>query len=194
MTLFISRLILTVLICCVAYFALERVWTKKVDLIGWIKKPSEVIPIKNEDNEDLAGKQLPRPLIECSYQNKSIEGQLVDCSVGQIPSIPPIIIRNVGDVPVDYMDFRLYLALDEPMPDLSISWWNPLQYCDEPGYTVAFDYTNRAQHVHPKESFGLRMGQWFSFSAKKGSRAQALLKVYYGEPEPIVFKWSVNFK
>lgn len=53
MSLFIIRLILTLVICCAAYFALERVWTKKIDLIGWIKKTSEVIPIKDEDDEIL---------------------------------------------------------------------------------------------------------------------------------------------
>lgn len=53
MTLFISRLIITLLIFCVAYFALKRVWTKKVDLTRLIKKPSEVIPIKDEDYEIL---------------------------------------------------------------------------------------------------------------------------------------------
>jgi len=141
--------------------------------------------------EELAGKQLRRPLIECSYENKSLEGQVVDLSVDASHSTP-IIIRNVGDGPTPYMDFRLYLALDEPMPNLSISWWNPLEFCDEPGYTRAFDYTSSAQRLHPKGSFGLKLGQWGS--AKKGSSAQALLKVYYGEQEPRIVKWSVKFK
>ena len=53
MTLLISRLIISLIIICIAYFALERVWTKKVDLIGWFKKPSEVIPIENEESESV---------------------------------------------------------------------------------------------------------------------------------------------
>ena len=71
--------------------------------------------------EELAGKQLRRPLIECSYQNKSLEGQLVDCSLGEAPGISPIIVRNVGDGRTDLMYFRLYLALDEIPDNISIS-------------------------------------------------------------------------
>lgn len=48
MSLLISRVILTGIIVIMAYFALVRVWTHKVDLISLLKKPSERIPIKDQ--------------------------------------------------------------------------------------------------------------------------------------------------
>lgn len=43
-----SRIILTVIILGIAYFALQKVWTKKVDLLDLLKKPSEAIPTQEE--------------------------------------------------------------------------------------------------------------------------------------------------
>jgi hypothetical protein len=40
------RVILTLIILGMAYFALVRVWTKDIDIIGMLKKPSESIAIK----------------------------------------------------------------------------------------------------------------------------------------------------
>lgn len=143
--------------------------------------------------EELVGKQLRRPLIECSYQNKSLEGQLVDCSVGESPGISPIIVRNVGDGSTNLLYCRLYLASDALSSNFSISWWHPLQHCDEPEYTLAYDYVDNGRSLlHPKMTFPFRTGQWSGF--QKGSSAQALLKVYYGEPEPRIVKFSINFK
>lgn len=145
--------------------------------------------------EELVGKQLRRPLIECSYQNKSLEGQSVDCIVGESNSIFPIIVRNVGDGSTNLLYCRLYLASDElPSNNFSISWWHLLPDCDEsPEYTLAYDYVDNGNFLlHPQMPFPLRPGQWKGF--KKGSSAKALLKVYYGEPEPRRVKFSINFK
>ena len=46
MMLLFSRLSFTIIIIIVAYFALERVWTKNVSIIEWFKKPSQNISLK----------------------------------------------------------------------------------------------------------------------------------------------------
>jgi hypothetical protein len=47
--LLLSRIILTGVILFVSYFALEKVWTKNVDLIALFKGPSKAIPTKEEE-------------------------------------------------------------------------------------------------------------------------------------------------
>jgi hypothetical protein len=45
MSLLFSRILFTVIIIGMAYFALVKVWTQKVDIFALLKKPSEGIPI-----------------------------------------------------------------------------------------------------------------------------------------------------
>jgi len=40
------RILLTLIVIGMAYFALARIWTKEIDILGFLKKPSESIPIK----------------------------------------------------------------------------------------------------------------------------------------------------
>ena len=55
MSLLISRLVFTIIVIAVAYFALLKIWTKKVDVTEILKRPSEAIPIsKTEIRPELA--------------------------------------------------------------------------------------------------------------------------------------------
>lgn len=47
MPLLITRIILTVVVLAVAYFALEKVWTKRIDALALFKGPSEIIPTED---------------------------------------------------------------------------------------------------------------------------------------------------
>jgi hypothetical protein len=40
------KILLTLIVIGMAYFALARNWTKEIDILGFLKKPSESIPIK----------------------------------------------------------------------------------------------------------------------------------------------------
>ena len=40
------KIALTLIVLGVAYFALARIWTKEIDLLALLKKPSETIPVK----------------------------------------------------------------------------------------------------------------------------------------------------
>jgi hypothetical protein len=46
--LFFGRVVFTLLILGAGYFALTRVWTRKVDLLGLLKAPSNSIPVAEE--------------------------------------------------------------------------------------------------------------------------------------------------
>ncbi len=150
--------------------------------------------------EELVGKQLRRPSIDCVYQKKSAEGQLVEESLeGQSidflvgsTSLPPIIVRNVGDGSTDEVCVRLYLDLAlAPSSGAFMDWWSRLEHCDEPGYKVAYEFLAFTTVLHPQMSCSLG-GRWGNFS--RGDSVKALLKIYYGEPEPRIVKFSINFK
>ena len=58
MPLIISRIIFTLIIVIISFFALKHVWTKPVDIITWFKKVSESIPVnpiteKEQNKPDL---------------------------------------------------------------------------------------------------------------------------------------------
>ncbi len=158
-------------------------------------KTDKAIQSMEKRFEELVGKQLRRPIIECSYQDKNLEEQSIDCFVGASKSISSITIRNIGDGSTSLIYCQLYLASDElPSNNFEIIWWHLLPESDEsPEYTLVYDYVDTGKFLlHPQMSFPLRSGQWSGF--KKESQAKALLKVYYGEPEPKIVKFSINFK
>lgn len=48
MSLLISRILFTLIVLTVAYFCLQKVWTKRVDVLGLLRKLSESIPVAQE--------------------------------------------------------------------------------------------------------------------------------------------------
>src|SRR4029453_14051984 len=46
MGLLITRILLTLGVLCMTGFALHRIWTKRVDLIAFLRTPSNAIPVK----------------------------------------------------------------------------------------------------------------------------------------------------
>ena len=42
------KLVLSAVVIGIAYFALARIWTKDIDILAFLKKPSESIPVKEE--------------------------------------------------------------------------------------------------------------------------------------------------
>lgn len=132
---------------------------------------------------------LSKENLDGQLVEESLEGQLVDCFVGVSFGFPPIVVRNVGDGSTNLIYFRLYLTLEQT--HYAIASWTQLQHCDEPEYNLAYTALTSPMVLHPKMSFVLQGGHWDR--PKKGSCA-ALLKVYYGEPEPRIVKFSINFK
>lgn len=140
--------------------------------------------------EELVGKQLRKPIIECLYQNTRLDGQLVDCFPRESNAIPGIIIQNEGNGIVFHMDIHLYLKFKTLPSDFNMSWWHRLDHCEEPDFDMAFEYQHTITYVHPQESLGLKLGQWSP--VEKGQKVKALMKIYYGEPEPLRVNWSIN--
>src|ERR1035437_396503 len=63
MTLLITRLILTVVIVVVGYFALQKVWTNQIDIAAIFKTPSDIIPVIGSSKSNDARKTVERPWI-----------------------------------------------------------------------------------------------------------------------------------
>jgi len=142
--------------------------------------------------EELVGKQLRRPIIECLYQNTKLEGQLVDCSHQEHKAISGIVIQNKGDGIAWITDIYLYLKFEKSPNEFSMTWWDNLDHIDEPGFERAFKYAHTINNMHPQEPVSLKIGQWAR--VEKDQKVKALLKIYYGEPEPLRINWSINIK
>jgi len=53
------KILLTIAIVGISYFAIWRVWSSDIDIIGWLKKPSETIPIERKKIEIPANDDRP---------------------------------------------------------------------------------------------------------------------------------------
>ena len=147
--------------------------------------------------EELVGKQLRKPIIECLYENRKLEGQLVDFSDHHNTAISGIIIQNKGDGIAWTMGINLYLKFEkhpkEYRPkEFRINLWKALDHIDESGFDVAFEYQHSINNVYPQKSFSLPIGHWTRIETDQ--KVKALLKIYYGEPEPLRINWDINLK
>ncbi|MBO1225611.1 MAG: ankyrin repeat domain-containing protein [Candidatus Scalindua sediminis] len=117
MTLLISRIILTAIILGIGFFALQKVWTKKVDLIALLKGPSKAIPIQEEETQDInvaGGKvfgdknvyQEQKPDASSSFQDRLLF--MAAAEEGNVSAIESLLDKGVG---VNTIDRDGYTAL-----------------------------------------------------------------------------------
>jgi len=183
MTLFISRLILTLLICCVAYFALKRVWTKKVDLIGWIKKPSEVIPIKDEDKGEL----------EIFYDGRPVSGKTITINKYNRFIIPlgKFYVKNVGTKPAKDVSIEIHFSegirrYTEMLGSTTTHGPWSISRSSLEDYVSILKY-DEAVFLNPKQSWNRPYLLVLNMEtpAKSTSEISAKLSVYYGVDKPL---------
>lgn len=86
----ISRIIFTIIIALIAFFALRHVWTRPVDIITWLKKPSESIPV----NPQVEKEQIRPDLKIGSRYERDKDAFVISVQTGdnQEP-IKPLIIK-----------------------------------------------------------------------------------------------------
>lgn len=58
------KIIITLVILAVGYFILHKTWTNDIDISKWFKKPSDVIPVKEQGNEDSTSEQIQGKILE----------------------------------------------------------------------------------------------------------------------------------
>ncbi|MBK9982818.1 MAG: hypothetical protein IPP15_10420 [Saprospiraceae bacterium] len=139
--------------------------------------------------KELAGTQLRKPILECFINGRPIEGAVVTLSANHANTV--VEIRNAGDFPTRTIHVRIYtnsknngIVLGGGDND-----WFPINVNDEPHYEKAFDATNIFSILDAKESQTVE----FSMDVENSTdeTIPVLLKVYYGQPEPQKFHFTI---
>jgi len=58
------KIIITLVIGAVGYFLLYKTWTSEIDILRLFKKPADMIPVKEQGNEDSASEQIQEEMLE----------------------------------------------------------------------------------------------------------------------------------
>jgi len=135
--------------------------------------------------KELAGTQLRKPVLDCTVEGKALDGNLLTFSTKK--NEYTFEVRNSGDAPARNIRLRLYLKIDKPFP-LFMGEWSELSYSDEPSYTRVFEISRLAT-IDPKDAGTVTIQ--FLTEEKRQIHSPALLKVFYEQPEPKKYTFSV---
>jgi hypothetical protein len=142
--------------------------------------------------KELSGKQLRKPKIIC----RGNRNELLQDSVFEIMewSKTYINIHNQGDGLAGPVDAYLYFKdekklLENPFDN---SQWNK-EPCEDKNYSIKY-FVGGCDHVSPQNIFAIPMpSEYFNFPSDSNTyQTSALLKVYYGEPEPIIIPFTIR--
>ena len=61
---FLSKIIITLVILAVGYFLVHKTWTSEIDILRLFKKPADMIPVKEQGNEETASEQIQEEILE----------------------------------------------------------------------------------------------------------------------------------
>jgi hypothetical protein len=139
--------------------------------------------------KELAGMQLRKPVLECFLGGSSLDGSILKFS----PNLRDqnINIKNIGDASARNIKIRLYTNLT---PEECNSFyggggeWRFLNASDEPDYGCVFE-SYEQQPIDPKESRPININLFNSF---KTGNYRALLKVFYEQPEPKKYSFTIS--
>lgn len=141
--------------------------------------------------KELAGTQLRKPMLECLSGGLSLEGKVLKVS----PSHENIVInvKNTGDAPAKTIRLRLYTDLISESRYLGgdSTKWFVLPSSDEPSYKYAFE--THVSSIDPKDvlavDFSLILSEYHNI---KPGNYPALIKMFYEQPEPRKYLFTIN--
>jgi len=154
------------------------------------EKVDKAIEAMENRFKELAGTQLQRPELECYINSNKLEGSVLSFTPDQSRILE---LRNLGDGPARNIKIRLYINDKQKLDDYGIQYdWQFLELNDEPEFSKAFEFRQSIDYLDPKNSIPLQFG----IQTLKGEPLQtsALLKIYYGQPEPKKVLFSVDVK
>lgn len=156
-------------------------------LSGTTAKADIAIHDMKQQFKELAGTQLRKPLLDCLLKGTNLEGEVLNFSPEH--NKINIQVKNVGDAPAKNIKIILYSSCDMIHGD--DTHWSQLPLSDEPSYKYAFQ-PHTPQPIDPKESRTIDLVVLME-NAKSGSYP-SLLKVYYEQPEPRKYSFTINIK
>lgn len=133
--------------------------------------------------QELANKQLRKPVIECRTERGLLEEQGVVLSKPN--EMINIQIYNKGDGTAAPVEIYIYLK-DTPHPIAQMSIEEP---SDETNYSIKLHAFSQ-KHILPKDTCNLFIHTTPLHSLKK-SKYETMLKIFYGEPNPIKLPFTI---
>jgi len=140
--------------------------------------------------KELAGVQLRKPILECLLAGRSLEGSVI-----QFPPTMSIQLelRNSGDAPARNIRIRVYLFYDQQLELNSDEiQWQQLNFSDEPTYNKVYETYQPFVSLDSKESRPLVVT--LNGQSLQGKNFPALLKIYYEQPEPKKYTFTINIQ
>ncbi len=159
--------------------------------------------------EKLIGTQLREPEIQCFYEHKPIS----DGSVISMPYLTSkqnkkeyqpasIIFKNIGNAPANNVRVFCYLNEYFGTKDIDPGGWFSYQWdvwhvSDEPDFPITLTYRFAYQYqtipvLDSKESNEIQIDPAL-FDFKKKQEYPVIIKIYYGQPEPVRLLLNVKF-
>lgn len=140
--------------------------------------------------KELAGIQLRRPVLECLLAGRTLEASVVNLSPNDA-SVSQLELRNSGDAPARNIRIRIYVAIDEEFELSSDNiQWQQLGFSDEPTYKRVYETYQPFVLLDGKESRPIGIG--LSGGPFPQKSVPALLKIYYEQPEPKKYSFTIN--
>ncbi len=70
----IIKIFITLAVLFICYFILHKTWTHDIDIVQWFKKPSDVIPVKEQVDDQSESKEIQKKiLLEEKKQTRLLE-------------------------------------------------------------------------------------------------------------------------
>lgn len=136
----------------------------------------------------LASDNLKRPLIECLYQGRSIEG--INLPLDNKTRTATFEIKNLGQKSARSIGIKLYTIQDYDLQFYNEPYiWLKNEMSDEPGFKISYDLEQRLTTLDPKES------RFFNFYIDNLDKIKEIntmmIKIFYDQPEPKIFSFKL---
>lgn len=142
--------------------------------------------------KELAGTQLRKPNLECFSDGLSLDGKIIQVLPTQ--ENVRLTIKNHGDAPAKAVRIRFYTNIvTSGHLRGDYTQWNEVSSFDEPGYKYAFE--SQARSLDPKEILPIDLFLILSeYSGVKTGDYPALIKIFYEQPEPRRYAFTIKIK
>jgi len=146
-----------------------------------------IIRMQNQFKE-LAGTQLRKPMVECYYNGRPLEGSTITFKTSEIGR--SIEMRNIGDGSIKSYRVKMYTTAKTSYGIYSDEvGWSRLESNDEPTYKNCYASDDIFHNIDPKESNELSFR--ISVTEAQKDEFDVLLKVFYEQPEPKIFSFKI---
>ncbi len=139
--------------------------------------------------EQLAGAQMRKPLLECLFNGRGLEGTALSLSPSR--GSLQLELKNIGDGPARNIRVRLYANLEKQFDVTGDqTQWQALSISDEAGYSRAFETYQPFSSIDPKESRPLDIS--LPVEAMGIQTFPLLMKIFYEQPEPRRYVFTIS--